>query len=332
LRAQVRRLREFLVRRERTLWWLHSVWALLFGVGVMWLGARHFGFLRVAIFHVAFIWVASVLVHRLVAHPEAESPWRTRLRVVLNYFNRSFYQQILFFLLPIYYLSTTFWSANAVFFVVMAVSAVLSTLDVVYDAHVATRRLVSGVFFGFNLFVTINVMLPILWSIEHVTALRVSALLAVVAFASIYHERRQQGLRESVVMSLLVAVLLAGLVEGGRRFIPPAPLRLASGVFGVGVEAGGERITGVLDAVPASGGRIYVMTGVVAPLGLADQVRHRWFRDGEMFYQSPDYLVRGGRQEGYRLWTYADPGPGVTRLRVDVETEGGQLIGRAVLR
>jgi len=40
------------------------------------------------------------------------------------------------------------------------VSALLSTLDLVYDRHVASRRLLSAVFFAFNLFVTINVTCP----------------------------------------------------------------------------------------------------------------------------------------------------------------------------
>jgi hypothetical protein len=73
------------------------------------------------------------------------------------------------------------------------------------------------------------------------------------------------------------------------------------------------------------------MTSIVAPQGLQDNVRHRWFRDGEQFYQSPDYPVAGGREGGYRVWTYATPGPDVRRLRVDVETAGGQLIGRVTL-
>ncbi len=327
----LRQIREFLARHERTLWWLHSVWALLFGIGIIWVGARRFDYLRLAIVHIAFIWVASLFVHRLMETPGPASVWRRRLLVALNYFNRNFYQQILFFILPIYFISATFWSPNALFVILVAASAVLSTLDVVYDEHVASRRFLSAIFFAFNLFATINLMLPILWATGHVTALRVSAGLALLAFATIYFERRHHSLRESAVTVAVVAVLLVALVERGRPFIPPAPLRLSSGVFGEGLDTDTPRVTGILDAVPAGGGRMYVMTGVVAPLGLDDYVRHRWFRDGELFYQSPDYPVRGGREEGYRLWTYASPGPGVTRLHVDVETAGGQLIGRARL-
>jgi hypothetical protein len=292
---------------------------------------RHFAYLRVAIFHVAFIWIASLLVHRLVDAPGAAPVWRTRLVTALNYFNRNFYQQILFFLLPVYFMSTTFWSANALFFVVLAASAVLSTLDLVYYEHVATRRLAGGVFFAFNLFTTIYVMLPVLWAVGHVTAMRVSAVLAVLAFATIYHHhRRPHALRESVMMIVLVSVLLAAIVERGRVLLPPAPLRLASGTFGTGIDAD-VHVTGRLEALPPAGGRGYLMTEIVAPLGLDEAVRHRWFRDGALFYQSPDYPVRGGRLEGYRLWTYATPGPGAARVRVDVETAGGQLIGRTTL-
>jgi len=42
----------------------------------------------------------------------------------------------------------------------------------------------------------------------------------------------------------------------------------------------------------------------------------------------------GGREEGFRLWTsfsFKSIAPG-TKLRLDLETEGGQLIGRAELR
>lgn len=331
MRARFLRIQQRFARHERLLWWLHSVWALLFGVGVMWLGARDFTYLRVAIFHVVFIWAASLLVHRLVEDPGPRSVWRRRALVALNYFNRNFYQQILFFLIPVYYVSTTFWSPNAVFLLVVAASAVLSTLDVVYDEQVASRRLMSGVFFAFNLFATIYVMLPILWAVDHVTAMRTSAVLAVLAFATIYHRQRRPLVREFLVMVAIVGVLLGALVERGRALLPPAPLQIALFAFGTGIDARTVQVTGVLDAPPSRHQRVYVLTHIVAPLGLEEGIRHRWFRDGALFYTSQDYPVRGGRETGYRLWTYATPGEGVSLVRVDVETAGGQLIGRVTL-
>ena len=115
----------------------------------------------------------------LVDPPGQPTKWRGRLRLVINYFSKNFYQQLLFFLLPIYYASSTGWSLNLLFVAFLAVSALTSTFDVVYDRHLSVRRGLTAVFFAFNLFACINVMLPVLWSISNRIALPVSAVLAV---------------------------------------------------------------------------------------------------------------------------------------------------------
>ena len=51
------------------MWGLHSLWALALGVVVMWAGARNYAWLRVTIFHLAFLWVASLFVPALVDRP-----------------------------------------------------------------------------------------------------------------------------------------------------------------------------------------------------------------------------------------------------------------------
>lgn len=325
-----RQLQQIVARHGRTLWWLHSVWALLFGAAMMWLGSHHFAYLRVAVVHVAFIWVASLTAQRLHDLPASTWPWCRRIRSLIHYLNRNFYQQILFFLLPVYYASTTFWSPNAVFLLLVGAAAILSTLDLVYDEQLVTRRLARGLFLAFSLFATVGVMLPVLWALDTVTSLRLSAAVAFAAFATAYHDRRGTAI-ETLVVLALVAALLAVLVERGRALIPPVPLRLVSSEFGTDVDPTVPRVTVPLHAMPADGRRVYVLTAIAAPLGLRDGVRHRWFRDGQLFYESPAYPVAGGRSEGYRLWTFATPGPGVAHLRVDILTAAGQLIGRAGL-
>ena len=74
------------------------------------------------------------------------------MRLVVNLFNKNLYQQVLFFVLPIYYGSATGWSLNFIFVTLLAISALLSTLDVVYDRHLSTRRSLTAPFFAFNLF------------------------------------------------------------------------------------------------------------------------------------------------------------------------------------
>jgi hypothetical protein len=75
------------------------------------------------------------------------------------------------------------------------------------------------------------------------------------------------------------------------------------------------------------------VTPIKAPLGLKERVQHRWYKNGALVWASPFIEVTGGREQGFRLWTHylfdvIEPG---AELRVDVVTEGGQLIGRAYL-
>jgi hypothetical protein len=325
----------FLERHQRVLWTLHSLWALALGVLVMRLGSRHFAWLRVTLFYLAFLWVTSLFVPALVDQPGQPTRWRGRLRYLINYFHKNFYQQLLFFLLPIYWASATGWSVNILFVALVAGSALISTLDVFYDRHLSVRRGLLAVFFAFNLFACINVMLPVLWSISNRVALPLSGGLAVAAFATIRHRLRDLAsfpVRRQVGVAAIALVLLVAL---GRPLIPPAPLKVISARFGGGIDRRGLRVTAPVESLPAGwSGRVYVVTAIYAPLGLRDRLEHRWYQDGRLLYSSPSYQVAGGRGEGFRLWTSAvvTSLAAGSRVRVDVRTEAGQLVGRAEIR
>jgi hypothetical protein len=322
----------FLHRHDRLLWSLHSLWALALGIVVMWAGARNYAWLRVTIFHLAFLWLAGLFVPALVDKPDAGTRWRGRLRLVINYFTKNFYQQLLFFLLPIYYASATAWSPNLLFVAFLAVSALISTLDVFYDRHLSVRRGLTAVFFAFNLFACINVMLPVVFRISNREALPVSAALAVLAFATIRYRLGELARYRARLHVGLAGIVLVLLVALGRPLIPPAPLRVLKTDFGEGINRRAFQATAPLASLPAGwNGRVYAVTAIYAPLGLRDRVGHRWYQDGRLVYASPFYSLAGGRPEGFRLWTSApvtDVQPG-TRVRVDVRSEAGQLIGRA---
>lgn len=331
--ATKRLLSAFLSRYGDVLWWLHSLWGLVVGAGMMWLGSRHYELLRVAVFQIAFIWIASIVVPALVNRPPESSRWAGRARLVINYFSRNFYQQLLYFLLPIYYASATAWSWNMLFVAFVAMSALISTLDVVYDRHLSVRRGLMAVFFAFNLFVCINAMLPIVWRISNASAVRVSAALALVAFVTILFGHGRPRAPRSWAIVLASACLLFAIAEFGRWVIPPAPLRLVSYAFGSALDTRGLRMTNVVDRVgPGWTGRVYALTAIGAPMGLEDRVAHRWYENDRQVCLSPWHSLVGGRKEGFRLWTSC---PLVRvpagRLRVDIETEAGQLIGRCEL-
>ena len=317
------------------LWWLHSLYSLLLGVAMIWLGRVRFGYVRLVAIHIAFIWASSLLLPVILRHARPPGPWGDRLRLVVNWFNRNFYQQILFFILPLYWASVTPGSANMIFMAVLAASAVLSTLDVVYDRQLSVRWYYLSVFFSFNLFASINVLLPVSWKIGNTAALTVSALLAGAGYATFVLRLSDLARRQRWILAGLGTLLLVGLLELGRPLVPPAPLRLQQAVFSLGFRPKTLRSVGPVAELPAGyTGRLYVLTAVTAPLGLEEKVRHRWFVDGEEMFASRNSAITGGRQEGYRLWTSLSLRelPPEAAVRVDVVTQGGQLIGRASIR
>jgi len=328
------RLIEWLHLHEEKLWWLHSFYALILGIAIMWLGKRNFSYLRLVVFHISFIWLSSLFLPKLLNHPRLPAPWAPRLRLLVNFFNKNLYQQMLFFVLPIYYASATLGSRNIAFVLLVALSATFSTLDVLYDRHLAVKRGLTAGFFAFNLFTLINVMLPILWNVGNSLATRVSAALAFLGFLSLYYPTSQSKIRRRA-LAFGIGILIFGLVESGRLFIPPAPLRLASVEFGRELDKDSLRIVSPLTELqPNQPLRLYGVASIKAPLGLTERVRHRWYENGKVIFASPFYNMVGGREEGFRLWTsfsFKTLAPG-TKVRLDLETEGGQLIGRAGLK
>jgi hypothetical protein len=328
------RLIEWLHLHEEKLWWLHSFYALILGIAIMWLGKRNFSYLRLVVFHISFIWLSSLFSSNLLNHRRFPGRWAPRLRLVVNFFNKNLYQQMLFFVLPIYYASATLGSRNIAFVLLGALSATLSTVDVLSDRHLSVKRGLTAVFFAFNLFTLINVMLPVLWSVSNTLTTRVGAALAFLGFLSLYYPTSQSKIRRRA-LAFGTGILILGLVELGRPFVPPAPLRLASVEFGREFDIDSLRVVSPLTELqPNQPLRLYGVASIKAPLGLTERVRHRWYENGKLIFASPFYNVVGGREEGFRLWTsflFKNLAPG-TKLRLDLETEGGQLIGRAALK
>jgi hypothetical protein len=320
-------------RHKEKLWWLHSGYALLLGIGIMWLGARNYNYLRVTVFHLTFIWLSSFFLPKLLRQPWLPARWAPRLRLVVNYFNKNLYQQALFFVLPIYYASSTFGSRNFIFVLALGTSALLSTLDVVYDRHLSVSRMLTALFFAFNLFALVNVMLPVLWSVSNTWTTRIGAPLAALGLVTLL-DPFPQAKRWRYACAMIAVIVFASLVELGRSFVPPAPLRLVSAEFGAGYERAEMRLAPPIGKIePGRARQLHALTAIKAPLGLRERVQHRWYKNGLLVWASPLIEVIGGREQGFRLRTtfVFDNVEAAAQLRLDVETEGGQLIGRAQL-
>jgi hypothetical protein len=299
----------------------------------VWLGSRSFAALQAAAFYLSFIWVSGLLLPFVQNSPRLSLSWRERLRLALNYLHRNFYQQMLFFVLPLYWASATLASRQAVWLLLVLLLAILATLDVVYDRILSRQWLAMAVYFSLTLFAVVNVMIPVLIHLSTLVALIVAAGLAWGGFASfcILHSPLPQVKKRSALAG--AAVVLLGLVGFGRSLIPPAPLQLVSATFAQSIQPATLRVDRPLRVVGATRHWV-VVTAIRAPLGLADRIRHRWFAGEREFYVSPLFWVAGGRREGYRLWTQAGLSPRVLQgknIRVRVETGSGQLIGEVEL-
>lgn len=81
---------------------------------------------------------------------------------------------------------------------------------------------------------------------------------------------------------------------------------------------------------------LYAFTSIFAPSRLSTQIVHRWERYDSTTKQWEDqgafsYTLSGGRQDGYRGYTYKTS-PKEGRWRVSVETTRGQVLGRIHFR
>jgi hypothetical protein len=329
----LRALRDRLARHEALLWWLHSGYVLALGAGLMWLGARNYAWLRYSAVYLVSIWGLSFFLAHVVQR-RAGAWWR-RARFAVNYVNKNLYQQLLFFILPIYAASTTWRSRNVVFLAVLAMSALLSTLDLVYDRVLSARRILAAWFFAFNAFAVVTVALPVTFGISAHQSARAGAVAAVVGFMTLAWRVWRLGRPLAWAGVASGALLVFAVAELARPLVPPAPLRLTSTVFGSAFDRSTLRITSALSSLPAGPeGRVYAVTALRAPLGLKDRVELRWYRDAALAASSATHVVSGGRRGGFRLWSAIDLArvAGARTLRLDVVTQGGQLVGRAELR
>ena len=184
-------------RIVRKLWWLHSCVALSFGAGVMLFaraGLAHADKVMIALFA---SWLIMFIALRFIVGPanrrEQETIARRGVRVATNYIIKQFYQQLFFFLTPLYASSAT-WSLsswNWWLAPILLVCAVISTMDLVFDNFVMERRLLASAMYGLAMFGVLNVMLPLVGGFDHRTGLVIAAAATPAAVALLSFSLRQ---------------------------------------------------------------------------------------------------------------------------------------------
>ena len=209
------------------------------------------------------------------------------------------------------------------------------------------RPTVQMAVFYFVLLSTLATGLPSVLGSISPTVFVVSTVASLVLMAGylflLYRVRPDlRFMRPSPVLSVIAIFSLMNAAYF-LNLIPPIPLSLVES----GVYHNVERRTGeyILESEEQSwwqrllpsttihvdlGDRVYAYASIFAPVDLNTTVIHHWQRledNGWVSVNRLSYSIAGGREEGYRGYSYIT-NHSEGKWRVDVETTRGQVIGR----
>ncbi|MHB8800706.1 MAG: DUF5924 family protein [Thermoanaerobaculia bacterium] len=287
--------------------------------------------LRWGLVSIGAVWASSLALPALLSAGWLAAERKEPARRLILWGQKWLLQGLAFFLLPLYHRSAVYTPGQTAFMALLAAAALAATIDVVYDDVVTPRRPLHGSLLAFIAFATVNVTLPMVWRTGGLWSLGAGGLLATAVFVSFV---ASSGPDRTLGRAALVGVLFLALVTLGRPAVPPAPLRLVSAHVGRTVAPNGLDVASPLSSLSAGpGGPLVAVAAVFAPAGLDEGVRHVWSLDGRPLFRSRVIGITGGRQEGFRSRSGVTVGPLARgqRLRLDVETAHGQLVGRTEL-
>lgn len=250
---------------------------------------------------------------------------------LLRYATQMIHQESLFFVLPFFFITTTWNSGQLLFSGLLGVAALASITDPIYYRWLAPRRWLLLMLHSLALFAVMLTALPIIFHLSTPESYRIALLVAtVLALPSLPGLIGFAGWRRIVLLAALPLVM-AGAGWMARVWVPPATLWLTevaiSDRFDGTQRTPGESLQRIsAEQLRANG--IYAYTSINAPRGLNERIYHVWQHDGrEVERIALD--IHGGRKEGYRAWTHKLNFPGAPegRWQVRVVTEAGQMIG-----
>jgi len=326
-------------RLVRKLWWAHSGFALIFGVGVMLFARAGLKYADKVMIALLGSWLLMFIALRFIVGPanrrEDEKLIRKGLRVATNYIIKQFYQQMFFFLTPLYASSATWSLASANWWLapLLLICAVISTMDLVFDNFIMERRWLASSMYGLAMFAMLNVMLPLLLGLDHLTGLIVAAAATPASVALLSFSVRQVLSPQGAILTLgMTGLLLAG-VWYGRFVIPPAPLAMPETAIGHGTQGSYECLPAskhVIQATELDGLRCGSM--LREPGGLKEPIVHVWTHRGKALGEAitPDVLQCDDPEAVVARSTFpaarmpADP---TGTWSCATYTIGGQLVG-----
>lgn len=276
---------------------------------------------------VSWLWLASeVLLKQGIFHwfgfklPPA----------LISFATQMVHQESLFFVIPFFFITTAWNSAQMAFTGLLMVAALVSIIDPIYYRWLAQRRWLYFAFHGVTLFAVLLTALPIIFQIptpqSYLWALLISIILTLPNVARSMQMAWWK--RIFAVILLATAAGLFGLLM--RPFVPPATLWLTEVAITDEINTEDRVPVRVYKTVSAEQLRqgIYAYTAIHAPRGLNETIYHVWTHNGKVIDKVALH-ISGAREEGYRSWSRKEnfPENSVGRWNIRVVTEANQLIG-----
>ena len=318
-------------------WWLHSFWALFFGIGVMLVAREGLAYADSLLIVLGASWLLIFFAFRFVVGPEnrkdSENVGRKGVRLMTNYMIKNLYQQMFFFLVPMYAFSAT-WSLvsfNWIWAPVLLFCAVVSTMDLLFDNFIMERKALAASMYGIAFFCMLNLMLPIVFEFEHFFALMFAATITPLTVALLTFRLRNVFSSKGAIIIGTSTLATIALAWFGRIIFPPVPTSLSDIAVGHGTRGSYECLPSTKKEVPANALEFLRCGSTTSMLGdVENEIVHRWiFEQESLQIKSPENVIGCG-SDLYVSYISTDelPEDPIGKWSCRVETKGGQLIGQ----
>lgn len=248
---------------------------------------------------------------------------------LLRYATQMIHQESLFFVLPFFFVTTTWNSGQLIFTGLLGAAGLVSIIDPLYYKWVAPRRWLFLALHTLTLFAAMLTALPIILHLTTAESFKLALGVAMLlSFPSLASSFPINNARRAVAL-VLVTLAIGGAGWWLRSWVPPATLWMTEVAISTEVQnrTPGESLKQVSASQIRSAG-LYAYTAIKAPRGLNERIYHVWQHNGKEVDRIA-LNINGGRKEGYRAWTHKQvfPANPVGRWQVRVLTEDGQVIG-----
>jgi hypothetical protein len=286
---------------------------------------RGLNFAPVAAACVILAWTLVTGIGRWLPARAKETRTEKAVRWLARYLVAALYQDVLFFLLPVWFESATWPSENIVGPIVLALLALFSCFDHAYRRVVLDHPLVRTATSALILFASLLAATPVVFATSLIPNVVVSAAVSTLLLAIALLPQPLLTSARGVTLVAALTALASAVSLPIARYLPPVPVQCLRSETATEIKEREPRDPRrVFEPNPP---RVYAWFAVAAPEHFAQAVGFRWFHEDRLLAGEFKTNIAGGRKTGFRTWgAVTAPGPG--RWRVELFADSGQLIGR----